>query len=375
MTHDVAIAGLGAMGSAAAYVLAARGRRVIGFDRFKPPHANGSSHGKTRMIREAYFERPQYVPLVQRAYECWQDLERRSGQHLLMLCGGLAIGPRGARTPEGARASAEVHGLTIDLLTARELEQRFPAFRLDDDMIGVWEPRGGILFPEACVAVQLALAEQYGAALAFDEPVLEWKPDGAGVTLRTTRSEYKAGCLILAAGPWIAELLPALSLPLRIERNVVHWFHPTPGGDAFSAERFPVFIIEHAPDAVFYGFPDLGDGVKVARHHQGRPTSPERFEKLVLGPEVEGMRALVRRYLPGANSRWNASTACMYTNTPDLDFVLDLHPVHRQVIVASPCSGHGFKFASAVGEILADLATEGESAFDLTPFRLARLLS
>lgn len=367
---DVIVAGLGAMGSAAAYHLARRGKKVLGLDRFTPPHTMGSSHGRTRIIREAYFEHPSYVPLVQRAYTLWSELEAQSGRQLFVKTGGLMIGPPGGVIFEGAKRSAIEHRLAHEVLTAADVRSRFPALQPNPDHAAVWEPRAGFLFPERCIEAHLALAKRHGATLRFDEPVLSWQPDKNAVIARTQNGEYAAERLVISAGAWATTLLSDLRLPLTIERQVLFWFEPASDPDLFRSERCPVYLWEYDDGRFFYGFPDHGDGVKVARHHQGETTEPHAINREVTPDDIEAMRSVVRRCLPKVDGRLREATVCMYTNTPDEHFLIDFHPIHPQVLIASPCSGHGFKFSSAVGEVLADLALESESRYDLSLFRL-----
>jgi sarcosine oxidase len=370
---DAVVVGLGAMGSATLAELAARGRRVLGLDRFAPPHDLGSSHGKSRIIREAYFEDPRYVPLVQRAYERWADLERESGRTLVLRTGGLMIGPPQGTLVSGALLSAETHALPHERLTAAEARAAYPALRVADDAIAVREPRAGVLFPEACIAAQLERAKRHGAEVRCDEPALAWATDGEGVEVRTARGHYRAASLVLCAGAWLARLVPELALPLTVTRQVLFWYEPAANPGRFAPERFPIFIWEDEPGRFLYGFPDLGDGVKIARHMEGEATDPGRVRREVSARETEALRLALVRCIPDAAGRLLQSAVCLYTNTPDQHFVVDLHPEHAQVVIASPCSGHGFKFASALGETLADLATGRKPAFDLEPFRLGRL--
>ena len=372
-TLDAIVVGLGAMGSATLAELAARGRRVAGLDRFAPPHALGSSHGKSRIIREAYFEDPRYVPLLQRAYQRWADLERESGRTLWLRTGGLMIGPPQGALVSGAIRSAETHGLPHERLSAAEARADYAALRVPDDAVVVREPRAGMLFPEACIEAQLERARRHGAEIRSDEPALEWAADGDGVEVRTARRRYRASALVLSAGAWLARLLPDLALPLAVARQVLHWFDPAAHPERFAPERFPIFIWEDEPGRFFYGFPDLGDGVKVARHHEGEAADPDHVRREVAAGEVDAMRATLARWIPDAAGRPRESAVCLYTNTPDQHFVVDVHPGHPQVVIASPCSGHGFKFASALGEVLADLALGRAPAFDLGLFRLDRL--
>jgi len=368
-SHDVLIAGLGAMGSAAASELARRGVRVLGLDRFTPPHSLGSSHGETRIIREAYFEHPVYVPMVQRSYELWRDLERASGARLLLETGGLMIGRPDSALVEGARRSAELHELQHQMLTAAQVCARFPALRPEKDMVAVWEPRAGVLFPEACIGAYLTQARRHGAQLRFEEPVRHWEADGDHVLVHTAHAQYRARQLIVTAGAWVGSLLPGLELPFRVERQVLHWFDPLSDAGSFAPERCPVHLWQFDGGRFFYGFPDLGTGVKAAFHHDGEATTADGVRREVAGQEVDAVRAALRRFVPGADGPLRASVVCLYTNTPDEHFWIDRHPTQAHVWVASPCSGHGFKFVPVVAEILADLVQEKSQRFDLGLFR------
>jgi len=371
-SFDVAIVGLGAMGSAAAWHLPERGLSVLGVDRHTPPHHYGSSHGDARIIREAYFEHPLYVPLVQRAYTLWDTLAAASSADLLRRTGGLMLGPQDGQLVSGAMRSAQLHGLPCALWTAAEVRERVPALNPGDDMVGLWEPRAGVLFPERCIETMLGAAAGRGAELLYETTVTGWEADNAGVTVATSAHDYRAGRLVLAGGPWMPELLPTLHLPLTVERAVQHWFRP-PHEEGLSApDRLPIFMIEYARDRLLYGLPDTGRGVKIATHHEGERTTADTVRRRVDEPEQLAMQRLVQQWLPRVAGPLIESTVCLYTNTPDRDFIIDSHPAHRRAIIASPCSGHGFKFASAVGEILADLVMERPPRFDLSPFRAAR---
>lgn len=372
-SFDVIIIGLGAMGSAAAYHLSRRRRRVLGLDRFTPPHAFGSSHGQTRIIREAYFEHPHYVPLVQHAYENWAELERESGQRLFQQTGGLMIGPPDGQLVAGAQRSAQIHHLSHELLSAAEMRRRFPAFRPSDDMVAVWEPRAGILFPERCIESHLQMARKCGAVLRFDEPAATWECNGDSVRVLTPEGEYQAQRLLITAGAWTSQLIADLALPLAIERQVLLWFDPIAHPEHFDPQHCPIYIAEHEPNHIIYGFPNLAEGVKVGRHHEGESTDPDRVRREVGPEDIEAMRAILRHFMPAIDIAPRATAVCLYTNTPDSHFLIDFHPHHPQVLLASICSGHGFKFSSTFGEILADLLTTGRSTFDLSLFRLARL--
>jgi sarcosine oxidase len=373
-SYDVIVVGLGAMGSASALELARRGRRVLGLDQHAPPHRLGSSHGRTRVIREAYFEHPSYVPLVRRAYERWADLEARSGRRLLQQTGGLMIGPPGATLVAGARRSAREYGIPHEELGAAEIRRRFPGHEPAEGMVGLLEQRAGLLFPEACLEAFLDQAREAGAVLQVEEAVREWRPDGQGIAVATDRGSYRAEQLVLAAGPWLPALLRDLRLPLVIERQLHHWFEPTREPERFRAPGCPVALWEYAPDRFFATLPDVGDGFKAGIHHEGEVTDPRHVRREPTAEDEAAMRALVGRFVPEANGRLREARVCLYTNTPDHDFLIDRHPGQPNVLVVSPCSGHGFKFTSAIGEVVADLVTTGGSPFDLTPFRIDRLL-
>jgi sarcosine oxidase len=367
--YESIVVGLGAMGSAVAYHLARRGRTVLGFDRFRPPHTQGSSHGETRIIREAYFEHPVYVPMVQRAYELWGELEQRSGAVLYRQTGGLMIGAAESELVTGALQSAREHGIAHELISAAEIRERFPALNPADNMEAVLEARAGILFPERCIAAHLEFAREEGADLRFDEPVLSWESQESRVRVFTHHGEYRARDLIATAGAWVSGLFPELALPFAIERQTLYWFKAQRSRDLFDPKRCPIHLWQFDGRHFFYGFPDLGEGVKVARHHDGRTIAPDAVDREISAAEIEDIRSLVRRFVPGADGPLRKSAVCLYTNTPDEHFWIDRHPAHAQVLIVSPCSGHGFKFASVIGEIVGDLLIEGRPRFDLSLFR------
>ena len=377
MSHStsVIVAGLGAMGSATLYHLARRGVSVRGFDRFAPPHSLGSTHGLSRIIREAYFEHPLYVPLVQRAYELWAELEARAGRALFHETGGLMIGPRDGVLVSGALRSAREHALRHELIDAASVRRRFAAFRVPDEMVALHEPRAGVLDPEQCVAAHLGLAQAAGAAVHPEEPVLTWRAERGRVVVVTPRGEYQAERLAICAGAWAPPLLNALSIDLQVERQVMHWFTPARDAELLAPTHCPIAMIEHAPERFFYVLPDSGAGVKAAIHHEGVVVDPDHVQRTVDAADVEPVRALLARFLPAAAGALRASATCLYTNTADQHFLIDTLPDHDDVVVASACSGHGFKFSSVVGEIVADLVTGRRPPFDLSLFRHERLLA
>jgi sarcosine oxidase len=369
--YDVIVVGLGAMGSAALYHLASRGVKVLGVDRFVTPHIHGSTHGRTRIIREAYYEHPCYVPIVQRAYDLWASLEREAGEPLFVQTGGLMIGPPEGELFAGALRSATEHGLAHSILEPSEVHRRFPGFRVPEGSRALHEPRAGLLLPEKIVEAHLALARRAGATILTGVTVTSWDADD-GVRVDTDVGELRASTLILAAGPWLPALIPDLDLPLEVERQLFHWFEPASHPEWYDAAHSPISLIEYAADRFFATFPDVGHGVKAGIHHEGAVIDIDAPRVPASDAEGAEMKALLARYLPEAAGRILDRATCVYTNTPDHDFLLDRHPAHPNVIIASPCSGHGFKFSSAIGEILAEIVTTGETSFDLSPFALSR---
>jgi sarcosine oxidase len=356
---DVIVVGLGAMGSAAAYALAARGLRVLGLDRYRPPHRHGSHHGESRIIRKAYYEHPAYVPLLERAFAAWRELEERAHATLFRRTGGLMIGPGTGELVPGVLASARVHRLAHEVISSDALAARYPQFRVDRSMIAVWEEDAGILYPEACVRAFLEGARAANVELRYGEPAQDWTCGPEGVRVSTAQGSYSAGGLVLTAGAGMGELVAELRAQLRVEQQVVAHFAPVSKAAEQEMRRVPIFCLEEPDGAFYYGFPDLGAGCKVGRHHGDA--------------DLAAIRAFMERRLPQANGALKASDVCLYTNTPDFHFVVDRHPRHAEVILASVCSGHGFKFAAVMGEIIADLVQGKRPAFDLSMFRMARL--
>ena len=373
MEYDVIIAGIGGMGSSTAAELADRGARVLGLDRASIPNDSGSSHGVNRIIRLAYAEDPRYVPLLRRAYERWRELEDRLGEPILVTTGGLDIGLPGGETVSGALASARTHDLEHELLGAAAVTARFPGFRLPADMVAVYQPDGGFVLSERAIAGCARLALDAGADLRGYEPVTEWRPEGSGVVVRTARGEYRARRLVISAGAWIGKLVPALAGVAVPERQVLLWAQ-TLQPERYAVGSFPIFILE-VPEGLFYGFPEYGlPGLKIGRmHHRQQVVDPDAWDRSVVEPEDEAvLRAATTRYLPDADGPALTLKSCMFTNTPDEDFVIDRLPEAPQVVVVSPCSGHGFKFASVIGEIAADLALDGGTDHDIEMFRIDR---
>lgn len=372
MAFDVVVIGQGAMGSAALYHLARKGVRVLGIERFEPGHERGSSHGRTRIIRLGYYEHPSYVPLVRRAYSLWRDLETASGRTLVTITGIAEIGHPDSGLVTGTLAASRQHDLPHTVLDANELMRRYPAFRLPGNFIGVLQPDAGFVEAEPAIRAHLDLAMSAGAQLRSGERVRAVEPRGDGVRIITDRGTIDAGRAIVAAGPWTDTILPDLPVALRVTRQVLIWVRPKEES-LFAPERFPVFMLE-SRHGIHYGFPVHGsDGMKLSKHFHGDEIAdPENYDSIVSAKDEAMIRTAIAEYCPAADGPLLTAKTCLYTMTPDGDFLIDHVSGHEQIIVASPCSGHGFKFAPVIGEILADLATTNATARDITRFRLAR---
>lgn len=370
-TFDCIVVGAGGLGSATLYHLARRGTKVLGIDRYAPPHDLGSSHGQTRIYRQAYYEAPEYVPLALRALELWQDLERESGMRLFANTGALTIGPEQGELFSGALRSAQQHGIAHEVLTARECEQRFPAFRAPPNTVALFEPTGGVLFPEPCVGAHLTWAQHRGAVIRTREEVLGIEQRGdADVAVTTNAATYKAARVIVAAGAWAPKLIGRADA-FTVTRESVHWFvvsAPSARGDAC-----PVSMIAHDDAPILYTIPDFGHGFKAGRHHAGRVADPIRTKDPVDTHDAQAVADLLRAFVPGAAGELITSAPCFYTTTRDHHFAIGPLPAAPRVILASACSGHGFKFASALGEAIAQLALGEPAKLPLELFSVARL--
>ncbi|MDE2879941.1 N-methyl-L-tryptophan oxidase [Candidatus Palauibacter soopunensis] len=369
--HDFAVIGLGAIGSATAAELVRRGHSVVGFDRYTPPHTMGSAHSDTRMIREAWYQGSPYVPLVHDACRRWKNLERSSGRTLLRTAGALMMGPEDGRAFAGSPLRGVVRPDTdYVLLSAEEVAERFPWLRPDPGTVTIYEPGAAILSLEACIEATLEAAA--GADLRFDEPVLEWSTSASGVRVRTERGDYAARRLAIAAGAWTPQLLPGLSLPLEVERTVQYWFEPA-GVHADVLAEGPAWVWELEREGTWYGFPPTARGLKAGMHFQaGRRTDAERVVREVGASEADDLRRLFGRYAPGVAGALAHASVCLYTNTPDEDFILDRHPGHPEVVLFAGGSGHAFKFAPVLGSLMADRLTEEPPSRDPALFSIDR---
>lgn len=370
--YNVIVIGVGGAGSATIYELARRGKRVLGLERFDIPHDMGSSHGYTRIIRLAYYEHPSYVMLLRRAYELWRAIQQRAGEQLLHVTGSIDGGPPDSWVFKGSLQSCVEHDLPHEVLTGAELSRRFPGYRLPRETLSVFQPDGGFLVPERCIVSYVTAAIAEGAEIHGREQVLEWQPVSGGVRVTTGRGIYEADRLVITAGAWNEQLLPLLHGLAVPERQVLIWQQPE-RPELFTPDRFPVFNLL-LPEGRFYGFPVHGvPGFKLGKYHHFEEAGPADSIDREVHPYDEAMlRDFTSRYFPDAAGPTMTLKSCMFTNTPDNHFIIDLHPDYPQVSFTSPCSGHGFKFVSVIGEIMADLAERGETRHNIDLFRIER---
>jgi len=382
---DTIVFGLGAMGSAALYQLAKRGNKVLGIDQFTPPHIFGSSHGDTRITRQAIGEGEQYTPLSQRSYEIWRELERKTGKKLLEITGGLIIS-RGAKTAinhvseffENTIKAAKKYKIKHEVLDASQIRKRFPQFNVQDNEVGYYEPNAGFLRPEECVNAQISMAKKYGATTLTNEKVTSFSEKVGVIKVKTNLNEYEAKKLIVSAGPWLPTLIdPKYAKLFRIIRQVLFWFDVKTSIERFESKNFPIFIWElQGEKQGIYGFPAIDGqkgGVKIASEQYETTTTADTVKREVSKKEIEIMyKNFVAPYFPDLSDKCIKSVSCLYTCTPDSHFVIDKHPKYQSVIIASPCSGHGFKHSAAIGEVLAQLVIDGKSQIDISSFKLNR---
>lgn len=373
--YDVIVIGAGGIGSAACYQLAARGARVLALEQYSLVHDRGSSHGDSRIIRQAYFEHPDYVPLLLETYRLWKDLERTTGQHLFdpvgLLMSGVPTGP----TIGGARMSAHQYGLPLDDMSADEARQRWPQFRFPDAHRVLFEPAAGLLHVEDCVRAHLDAARACGAAIHAEEPALHWSADGSTVRVRTSRGDYTAGALVVTAGAWSQRFLAAMNLPLRVLRKFVGWFPVDPSAPR-PAREMPTYYFE-LPHGDFYGFPSLdGQTAKLAEHSGGQLIErAEEVDRDLGSNDVAPLAGFVERHLTGVLPTLHHHSVCLYTMSPDQHFIVDRHPEWPHVVFAAGLSGHGFKFAPVLGAALADLSLNGQTELPIGFLSRRRLQS
>ena len=382
---DVAVVGLGAMGSASVYQLARKGKRVLGIDQFDPPHSFGSSHGATRVTRQAIGEGEEFVPLVLRSYEIWPQIEAAAGKQLLSITGGLIMASERSDESPGTSKfldqtikSAAKFGIAHSVLDADQIRARFPQFNLVGDERGYYEPTMGFLRPEPCIESQLALAKTLGAEIHTNEKLMEFATTTNGIRIRTSAEQYVVDHLVLSVGPWIASVVPEFASLFKVYRQVLFWFDLDAAIENYLPGKFPVFIwaFSRHHDNFVYGFPaidGLGGGVKIASEQRNVESEISNVEREVKREEVDEIyRKYVQMKLTGVSNRCLNAVTCLYTCLPDSGFVVDFHPKHSNVMIVSPCSGHGFKHSAAIGEAVAELVVDGKSTLDLSAFRLTR---
>ena len=361
MTYDAIVIGTGGVGSAAAYHLARRGAKVLGLDRFPGGHDKGSSHGETRIIRQAYFEHPDYVPLLKRAYELWGELERETGEKLFYRVGLLQIGPEHGPVVHGVLESARLHQLNVEKLGAAEIGRRWPSFRVPEGSIGAYEPGAGYLRVEACVLAHLAAAIGAGAELKTGVTVHSWRTEGNAICVATDQGEFRAAKLVITAGPWAPQILVDLGIRMEVRRKHLYWLGTNDA--ALDQARSPTFLYE-MPQGVYYGFPAIDAlSVKVAEHSGGEVVSDPLSDPRHLDErDLSRVKAFLAECMPTVTGRLNRHAVCFYTMSPDEHFLVDRHPQSDRVVFAAGLSGHGFKFTSVLGEALAEMALEGRTS-------------
>jgi|TARA_B110000263_G_scaffold87262_1_gene76284 monomeric sarcosine oxidase len=373
-TTDVIIIGLGAMGSASSLFLAKKGIKVIGFDAYKPPHKFGSTHGHTRVIREAYHEGTSYVPIVQRAYKLWSDLNKKSKNQLLLKYGGLILGNNGDHIKK-ANASAKKYNIPITNFTKNEIIEKFSVLNPPEDFLGLYENRSGAVFPDKSINFILNEANKLGSVHNYHENVLSWRKINNYYQVTTNEGEYFSEKLIFSSGAWIKNLVPKLNLPVKIERQVLFWFEPKKNREKFEYKNLPNTGWDLDNGLEFYTQPNIENhGFKVAMHHNGKFIQPEDLHRESNIDDLSIIRNFLEEFIPDANGELLNSTVCIYTDTPDLDFIIDFYPDDENIIICSPCSGHGFKFTPAIGEICSNLVINKSSEFDLTEFSVKRFI-
>ena len=371
-TYDVIVLGVGGFGSGALYHLARRGLRALGIERFSIAHDRGSSHGESRIIRKAYIEHPDYVPLVTAAYDLWSDLEAESNAALFHRTGLVIAGPPNGEAIRGTRLAAKLHNLDISEVPVAEVHSRFPGFKFPGGDAVMFDADAGYLEVENCVRTHADCARSRGAVIREQESVIAWSSDGRRVRVRTDRAEYEAAGLILAAGAWSSRILGDLSIPLTVLRKPVFW-HPARGSEYDLRRGAPTFYFEQ-PDGHFYGFPAIdGTTIKVAEHTGGSAVAdPLLIDRDVHRADIEPVARFVAACLPNASPQFIRHSVCMYTMTPDHHFIVDRHPQFANVVLGAGFSGHGFKFTTVLGAALADLATDGRTAFPIQFLSLDR---
>ena len=372
--YDVIIIGLGAMGSAASYYLSKNGVKVLGLDTYEPPHKLGSSHGHTRVIREAYHEGTSYVPIVKRAYELWNELDHEIEDKLILEYGGMYLGDDGKYLSD-AKKSAKKYDIPIKEFSSKEIKEKYNILNPPNNFKGLLENRSGAVFPEKAISNFLSKSINNGSSHNYNEKVIGWEKQSKFYKVETDKNNYFAEKLIFSSGAWIKNLVPSLKLPVKIERQVLFWFDPIKYKDKFHYSNMPNTGWDLDNGMEFYTQPNIENkGFKVAMHHNGKFISEDDLNRESNADDLSIVKNFLEEYIPLANGKLIDSRVCVYTNTPDLDFIIDFYPNDENLIICSPCSGHGFKFTPAIGEICSELVINNGTNYDLREFSIKRLM-
>ena len=372
--YDVIIIGLGAMGSAASYYLSKNGVKVLGLDTYEPPHKLGSSHGHTRVIREAYHEGTSYVPIVKRAYELWNELDHEIEDKLILEYGGMYLGDDGKYLSD-AKKSAKKYDIPIKEFSSKEIKEKYNILNPPNNFKGLLENRSGAVFPEKAISNFLSKSINNGSSHNYNEKVIGWGKQSKFYKVETDKNNYFAEKLIFSSGAWIKNLVPSLKLPVKIERQVLFWFDPIKDKDRFHYSNMPNTGWDLDNGMEFYTQPNIENkGFKVAMHHNGKFISENDLNRESNADDLSIVKNFLEEYIPLANGKLIDSRVCVYTNTPDFDFIIDFYPNDENIIICSPCSGHGFKFTPAIGEICSELVINNAANYDLSEFSIKRLM-
>ena len=362
------------MGSAASYYLSKNGVKVLGLDTYEPPHKLGSSHGHTRVIREAYHEGTSYVPIVKRAYELWNELDHEIEDKLILEYGGMYLGDDGKYLSD-AKKSAKKYDIPIKEFSSKEIKEKYKVLNPPKNFKGLLENRSGAVFPEKAISNFLSKSINYGSTHNYNEKVIDWNKESQIYQVKTNKNNYFAEKLIFSSGAWIKNLVPSLNLPIKIERQVLFWFDPIKDKDQFHYSNMPNTGWDLDNGIEFYTQPIIEDkGFKVAMHHNGKFISEDNLNRESNMDDLNIVKNFLEEYIPLANGNLLDSRVCVYTNTPDLDFIIDFYPEDENILICSPCSGHGFKFTPAIGEICSELVAKKKTNYDLSEFSIKRLM-
>ena len=383
--YDVIVVGLGAMGSAALYQLSGKGKKVLGIDQFEPPHQFGSTHGGSRIIRQAYYEGEEYIPILKASYDLWRKIENDSQSRFFEIIGGLMIGNRHNSIVDKSEISAKAYDIPYEIFDGGELKKRYPMFSPDGDTWALLDKLAGYVEPERGIKNQLELATKNNAKINLNELVEFWDAENyqQGIRVKTNKGDYITEKLIVTTGPWAKGMMQELGIILKPERLVQFWMNPVKNKTSFLPENFPIFLWNVEKNLDIYGFPakdGIENGCKVAFYpHEDHPIrqfcTPYNIDRKVHQEDVELIKSYFEKYVPDLNGECLKTSVCMHTESPDLHPIIDFHPDYPQVCIANGFSGHGFKFSNIAGQILAELVYEGKSTFDISLFKADRFSS